>query len=163
MIESRNSESKKCHHTVCQLHHHYLTTTEPISRASSISNEPNAIIPCFGPISISNRLCLDLPPSDLIISMSTNNRLVEVMEAALAISSNPAFENDDGQSSTMRPKPILSKTPPIHRPQQKRVQFSGVVTGTVVPSRDDMSEEEKRCIWYRVSSACLEISRLSFL
>ena len=159
MIESRNSE-KKCHHTVCNGAHFSSIFNLKRTERNQLTL---GIIPCFGPISISNRLCLDLPPSDLIISMSTNNRLVEVMEAALAISSNPAFENDDGQSSTMRPKPILSKTPPIHRPQQKRVQFSGVVTGSVVPSRDDMSEEEKRCIWYRVSSACLEISRLSFL
>ena len=159
MIESRNSE-KKCHHTVCNGAHFSSIFNLKRTERNQLTL---GIIPCFGPISISNRLCLDLPPSDLIISMSTNNRLAEVMEAALAISSNPAFENDDGQSSTMRPKPILSKTPPIHRPQQKRVQFSGVVTGTVVPSRDDMSEEEKRCIWYRVSSACLEISRLSFL
>ena len=159
MIESRNSE-KKCHHTVCNGAHFSSIFNLKRTERNQLTL---GIIPCFGPISISNRLCLDLPPSDLIISMSTNNRLAEVMEAALAISSNPAFENDDGQSSTMRPKPILSKTPPIHRPQQKRVQFSGVVTGTVVLSRDDMSEEEKRCIWYRVSSACLEISRLSFL
>ncbi len=94
---------------------------------------------------------------DLIISiyMSAPNRLVEVLEAALAISSNPTFEDDDGQSSTMRPTHILgtrlSTTPPIHRPRQRRVQFSDVESGVVVPSRADMSEEEKRCIWHRVS------------
>ena len=142
MIESRNSE-KKCHHTVCNGAHFSSIFNLKRTERNQLTL---GIIPCFGPISISNRLCLDLPPSDLIISMSTNNRLVEVMEAALAISSNPAFENDDGQSSTMRPKPILSKTPPIHRPLGRGCRSTGAAAPVSVP-RAEMAHQQCHRRW----------------
>ena len=96
--------------------------------------------------------------------MSGSNRLAEGLAAALALSNRAVVDDDDDaspQPSTMKPKPVveeilaaalaISSNPT--RPQQRRVQFSDVESGTVVPSRADMSAEEKRCIWYCVSHA----------
>ena len=119
---------------------------------------------------------LDLsPPNDLIIgrmTVSNSNRFVEVLEAALAITSSPTFEDAASPQSftcTMRSKPILRRRPSMrptksstYRPQaqQKQVQFSDVVAGTIVASLD---AEEKRCIWYCVSIAYFGIFLRSFL
>ena len=124
-------------------------------------------------IKLQSHQALDLFPSnDLIIgrmSASNSNRLEEGLAAGLAITRSPTYEDVASPQSftyTMRPKPTCilrtrqsttrpAKSSSTHRPQaqQRRVQFSDVVAGTIVASLADLSAEEKRCIWYCVSIA----------
>ena len=120
-------------------------------------------------IKLQSHQALDLFPSnDLIIgrmSASNSNRLEEGLAAGLAITRNPTYEDVASPRSltcTTRPKPTcILRTRQSTRPtkssanrpqaQQRRVQFSDVVAGTIVDSLADLSAEEKRCVWYCVS------------
>ena len=99
------------------------------------------------------------------MSASNSNRLEEGLAAGLAITRNPTYEDVASPRSltcTTRPKPTcILRTRQSTRPtkssanrpqaQQRRVQFSDVVAGTIVDSLADLSAEEKRCVWYCVS------------